>query len=127
MDRSTVISAIARALMRGLIVQTEAFSVDSEKVVHWMDIGGEILIQGYDSFDLASFFVDMVGSTRLELAMVAANAALEGTAKKFNRPEILHHSDPHELFDEPSAPNPTPPVISDTSPPSTLRNCHHQP
>ena len=123
-DRLEAVTAVSRALLKGLVVQTETFSVDSEKVVHWTDIGGEVLVQGYDSFDLASFFVDMLGSNHPERALLAANEALEGVAPTFERPEILHHSDPHELFEEPSTPN-SPPVRTSDSTPPTIRNIHH--
>ena len=119
--KSEAVLVVIRAIMRGLTVQNETFSVDSEKVVHWTDIGGEVLIQGYDSFDLASFFVDMLGSTRPELSLAAANEALDGTAPDFDRPEVIHHSDPHEIFEEPSTPIGPPVRVSDSTPP-TLRN-----
>lgn len=119
-DRLAAVAAIARALIRGLVVQTEVFSVDNEKVIHWTDAGGEILIQGYDSFDMACFFIDILGC---EQALIAANEALDGTAPTFERPEIIHYSNPNELFDESSIPE-SPPKTSN-SPPSTLRNYQH--
>ena len=119
-DRSEAVSAVSRAILRGLVVQTDFFSVDHEKVVHWTDVGGEVLIQGQDSFDLASFFIDMLGSCHPELALEAANDALSGTAPEFERPDLLHYSDPGELFEEPPVPA-SPPQVSDSNPPSTLR------
>lgn len=104
-DRFAAVAAVTRALLKGLVVQTEYFSVDPNKVVHWTEIGGEILIQGYDSFDMASFFIEMLGSDRPELAQIAASEALEGTAPTYKRPEIIHNSDPNELFEEPSIEN----------------------
>ena len=124
-DRSAAVAAVARALLRGLVVQTESFSVDPEKVVHWTDSGGEILIHGYDSFDMASFFVDMLGSSYPERALIAANEALDGTAPTFKRPELLHYSDPHELFEAPSVPENLPVRSSDSTPPTLRDHLNH--
>jgi hypothetical protein len=124
-DRVDAVTAVSKAILKGLVVQTKFFSVDSDKVVHWTDVGGEILIQGYDIFDLAVFFVDMVSSKYPTIALRAARKALNGTARHFKRPEILHHSDPHELFDEPTVPE-LPKVARPSSEPPTLRsNPHH--
>jgi hypothetical protein len=120
-DRVDAVTAVVKAILKGLVVQTKFFSVDMEKVVHWTDVGGEILIQDYDTFDLAVFFVDMVGSKYPKIALRAARKSLSGTAIHFKRPAILHHSDPHELFEDLIAPD-LPTVERSSSEPPTLRS-----
>jgi hypothetical protein len=115
-DRVDAVTAVVKAILKGLVVQTKFFSVDMEKVVHWTDVGGEILIQDYDTFDLA-----VVGSKYPKIALRAARKSLSGTAIHFKRPAILHHSDPHELFEDLIAPD-LPTVERSSSEPPTLRS-----